>query len=115
MVGFIRDGGLVYGRPVRALPVVTRDTAGVGDSFHTDGHHTLGLTLRVVSVSGLSPSLTVTIEHSEDEATWRDHTSFSAMSTTGTQRLVVSGLDHFWRVAWDLSETIEFGLAGFIR
>lgn len=114
-MGFFRDGDRLHGRPAIPLPVASRTSGGNTRPFPTDGHSTLGLTLRVVSVSGIGASLTVTVQHSADEATWRDHTSFSAMDAAGSQRLIISALDHFWRVSWTLSGTFEFDLRGFLR
>ena len=112
---FFSKGRSHYGRPVLPVAVAARTTGGSSAAVQTKGFNTLGLTLDVLSVSGVSPSVTVTIQHSEDGATWRDHTAFPAVTAAGSRRLVVSGLDEFWRLSWTIAETVEFGVSGSVR
>lgn len=83
----------------------TRTGNGNGAPVAVGTHHTARLTLNVTAASGTSPSLTVTVQHSEDGTTWRSHTAFAAATGTGAQRLVISGLDQFLRVSWAITGT----------
>lgn len=112
---FFRQGRSHYGNPVVGAAVASRTGSGNSRAFPIKNNHTLSLTSRVVSLTGTAPSVTVTVQHSQDGSTWRDHTAFPAQSTAGTERLVLSGVDEYWRVSWSVTETVEFGVSGSVR
>lgn len=93
----------IHGESVMLVPAAARATAGTGGVIVTGDRATLRLTLDVTAVSGTGPSLTVTIEHSSDGATWSAHSSFAAVTAVGTARKVFSGLDRYVRTTWAIS------------
>lgn len=75
--------------------------------------HTLRLDLNVTAFTGTT--MTATIEHSPDNATWTAHPlgAFNAVTGTGSQRKVISGLDRYVRVTYSGTFTsFTHGLSG---
>lgn len=105
-MGYMRNlNEPIPGDPVTLVPSGTRTAAGSGPTLTVDLAHTLRMTLAVTAVSGTSPSLTVTVEHSENGSTWATHSSFAAATAVSSQRKVVSGLDRFVRCSWTVAGT----------
>jgi hypothetical protein len=62
--------------------------------------------LHITAVSGTTPSMTVTIEHSTNNSTWATLGSFSAATAIGSQILNVSGtVNRYVRAAYTISGT----------
>ena len=93
------------GTPVALVPPAARTANGSAPPLPVGESHTLRLNLAITAASGATPSLTVTIEHSEDGSGWVTHTAFAAATGPGTQRRVVSGLDRFVRCTWAITGT----------
>lgn len=65
------------------------------------------LRLTVSAVTGTNPTLTVTIEHSDDNSFFRAHSSFTTVATIGVQDLALAGLDRYVRVKWAITGTVS--------
>jgi len=62
--------------------------------------------LHITAVSGTTPSMTVTIEHSTNDSTWSTLGSFSPATAIGSQILTVSGtVNRYVRAAYTISGT----------
>lgn len=81
-------------------------TSGSGASRETD-RGVARLTLDVTAQSGDgSQTLDVTVETSEDDATWRTVGTFTQVgAATPSERLCFAGLDRFVRVSWTVGGT----------
>lgn len=87
---------------------VTETASGAGSGQETGAHRTLSLELAVTAVSGTSPSLTVTVETSNDNGNtdaWRTVASLPAQTAVGSVRQSFAGLDRWVRVAWTIAGT----------
>lgn len=63
-------------------------------------------TLHVTAVSGTSPTLDVTIQHSPDNSTWADLVSFSQTTASTSERVTVSGsVDRYVRESHTIGGT----------
>lgn len=105
----------VPGDPTTLVPAGTRTTAGSGPGVAVGEASTLRVDLAVTAVSGTTPSLTVVLEHSPDNATWSTHSTFTAATAAGTQRKVAAGLDRYIRCSWTITGTTPsatFSVAG---
>lgn len=103
------------GDPVTLVPSAARTTGGSGPVQAVGSASTLRVDLAVTAASGTTPALTVTLEHSPDGLSWTTHSTFTAMTTAGTQRKVTSGLDRFIRCSWAITGTtpsLTFAIAG---
>lgn len=104
------DGTFVYteGFAPAAIPSAARTTTGNGVAYETgDRVEVRGLVLDVTAMSGsASPTLTVNVQTSDDNATWRTLQSFTAVTASpANQHLSVGGLDRFLRFSWTISGT----------
>lgn len=113
----VRAGNQVVEGDAVVLQDGARTSSGAGAAVAVESHHTARLTLNVTAVSGTTPSLTVTIEHSPDGATWAAHPQgvFTSATAAGSQRKVLSGLDRFVRAAHAVTGTtpsFTFTVAG---
>jgi hypothetical protein len=74
------------------------------------------LQLHVLAVSGSdTPTLTVTLQTSPDETTWRTVGSFTAATAVAKPTMCFGGLDRYVRVIWTISGTdpsFSFEVAG---
>ena len=107
--------GPISGTAVELAPSAARTTSGNGTSLPTEDIQTLRLTLSVTAASGTTPSLTVTIQTSDDGSTWATVASFAAKTTTGSERKVFSGIDRFVRASWAITGTtpsLTFAVTG---
>jgi hypothetical protein len=107
----------VEGDAVMLHASAARTATGSGPTVAVGTHHTARLSLDVTAASGTSPSMTVTIEHSADGTTWVAHPqgAFTAVTASGSQRKVLSGLDRFVRAVWTITGTtpsFTFSVAG---
>lgn len=82
-----------------------RTASGSGSAVELGDRGTLRLDLAVTAASGTKPSLSVDIETSADGSTWRPMAGFTALATTGSQRISIGGLDRFARAVWTISGT----------
>lgn len=85
------DNGVDWGV---SLHPHTAETAGGSGSSVDHGSSTSNgavATLHVTAVSGTSPTLDVTIQHSPDNSTWADLVSFSQATAPSSERVAVSG------------------------
>lgn len=90
-------------------PLATRTATGNGSS-HDNGAATSNggvAYLHVTAASGTSPSLTVNVQHSTDNATWVDLITFTAVTAGNqAQRVAVSGtVNRYVRATWTISGT----------
>lgn len=111
----VRNGNVVIEGDAVVLHDGTRSANGSGVTIPVESHHTARLMLAVTAASGTTPSMTVTIEHSPDGATWAAHTAFPAVTAVGATRRVLSGLDRFIRATWSVTGTtpsFTFTVAG---
>jgi hypothetical protein len=102
---YFDTAGLREGEQVVLVPSGSYTADGDGAPHATGAAATLRLTLNVTAASGTGPTMTATVQHSEDGTTWRNHTSFAAATAVGTQRLVLSALDRFVRCSWTVGGT----------
>lgn len=93
------------GDPVTLVPDAARGTAGSGPGAAMGEAATLRVDLVVSAVSGTTPALTVTLEHSPDGQDWSTHSAFAAATAAGTQRKVAAGLDRYIRCSWNVTGT----------
>lgn len=103
------------GDPVTLVPAAARTAAGNAPGQSVGTATTLRVDLTVTAVSGTTPSLTVTLEHSADGVTWVTHSAFTAITAATTQRKVASGLDRYIRCSWAITGTtpnFTFSVAG---
>ena len=83
----------------------THTVTGNGTGVAVGDRGTLRLLLDVTAVSGTSPSLTVTVETSYDNVTWRSLGAFAAKTAVGTERKSFPGCDRYARVVRTISGT----------
>lgn len=105
MPSFGPDGAEIHGDPVTVVSSAARTANGTGGTIVAGDRDTLRLALAVTAASGGTPSLTVTVEHSGDGTTWSTHSSFTAVTTTGTTRKVFGGVDRYVRATWTITGT----------
>lgn len=77
--------------------------------------HTLRLDRQVTAASGTTPSMTVVIETSPDNATWSTLVTYTAATAPGTERKVMAALDRYVRARWTVTGTtpsFTWGLTG---
>ena len=104
---------LVY-TPITLLASSVQSTSGVGAMVDVGGNDTVRLDLDVSAASGTTPSLTVAIETSRDQITWRTAGAFAAVSAAGTSRRVLT-VDRWVRARWTISGTtpsLTIGVSG---
>lgn len=94
-----------------ASQTVTFNSAGLelGDKG------TVRLTLDVTAATGTSPTLDVTMETSQDNATWTSLGTFAQKTTTGSEFKIFSGCGRFVRAACTIGGTtpdFTFSIAG---
>lgn len=80
-------------------------------------HSSVDLLLTVTALSGTSPTLTVTVEHSSNaDGPWASAGAFSAVSAIGETTKTFTGLKRFVRAKWVLggsgTPTVTASLAG---
>ena len=113
---FFTDAGERAGEPITLVPSGTRTTNGSGPSAPTGPAHTARLTLRVTAAGGTTPSMTITLETSDDGAAWAAVGTFPAVTGTGNTRRVFSGLDRLIRASWAITggggQTFTFSIDG---
>jgi hypothetical protein len=80
-----------------------RTASGSGTGVELGDRSGIRLDLAVTAASGTKPSLQVDLETSSDNATWRPVGGFTALASTGTQRMSLGGLDRFVRAVWTIS------------
>lgn len=115
MTGMITEQGYREGEYVDLAPGAARTANGNGNPVAVGRNHTLRASLRVTAAAGTTPSLTVTLQTSEDGVTWRNLQAFAAATGVSTQRLAVSGLDRFVRASWAITGTtpsLTFAVGG---
>jgi hypothetical protein len=91
----------------------TADDASTG--VELGDRTTVRLLLDVTAASGTTPSLGVSIQTSHDGSTWREIGAFTALTTTGSQRISLGALDRYVRVVWTLGGTdpsFTFSISG---
>ncbi len=106
--------GVHYGDPV-TLAAGTVTAGGSGSPVSAGEWSAIRLTLAVTAASGGTPSMTVTVEHSQDAVTWVSLGSFAARTAAGSERKVFTGLDRYVRCTWAVSGTtpsFTFSVAG---
>lgn len=115
------DGTFVYteGFSPAAIPSAARTTSGNGVAYETgDRVEVRGLVLDVTAMTS-TPTLTVNVQTSDDNATWRTLASFTPVTAApANQHLSVGGLDRFLRFSWTItggtspSVTFSVGVLG---
>lgn len=111
----VKATGTYDGEPSVLAPAAVRGTNGAGAAVPVESAHTARLTLDVSAAGGGTPTMTVTVETSEDAASWRSVGAFPAVTAAGQQRRSFSGLDRFVRASWALggtTPTFTFAVAG---
>lgn len=103
------DGTYVYSEGLGAAVVTSaaRTTTGNGSSIETgDRVEVRGLVLDVTAASGTGPSLTVNVQTSDDNTSWRTLQSFTAVTAApANQHLSVGGMDRYLRFSWTITGT----------
>lgn len=100
------DGGVESG--ISLLDHASRTSSGDGSSHDSGSSSSDGAVahLHVTAVSGSSPTLDVTVQHSSDGSTWADLITFDQATTTDSQRKTVTGtVDQHLRVTWTIGGT----------
>jgi hypothetical protein len=98
------------GQYARTIPVDLGISGAKTATFQSAGlelgdQDTIRLDLTTTAVTGTTPSMTVTIETSKDNATWSTVAAFSAVTTVTSVRKVFSGCDRFVRANCAISGT----------
>jgi hypothetical protein len=98
------------GRYADTVPVTLHESAariasGNGSSVELGDRGVLRLLLDVTAASGTLPSLSVDVQTSYDGTTWRTVGGFTALATTGSERLSFAGCDRFVRASYAISGT----------
>jgi hypothetical protein len=110
--------GATYGDDFTLIPTGSVKTATFSTQGRAVGYiHTLRLQMNVSAVSGTTPSMTAQVETSPDNSTWTAHPQggFSAQTTTGSQRKIISALDRYVRITCTVTGTtpsFTFGITG---
>lgn len=78
--------------------VVTATGAVPNSSYELGDQGTLRLNAVATAVGGTTPSITLTLETSPDNATWTTVAAFAAVTANGTVRKIFTGLDRFVRL-----------------
>lgn len=105
-----RTYSTTLGRALRQRPVTLHASAamtatGSGTGVELGDSGTLILTLDVTAASGTTPSMTVSVETSEDNSTWRTLGSFTAKTAAGAERKSFPGVDQYARATWTITGT----------
>src|SRR3982751_3150389 len=95
----------IQGAGAALVPPAVRTAGGSGPAVQVWEAHTLRATLAVTAVGGTTPTLTVTLETSQDGTTWRSLGAFPVVTGVGTTRFSVSGLDNLVRASWAVAGT----------
>lgn len=113
---FFGPGGLVHGEQLILVPSGTRTANGSGVPAMAGDKTTARLTLDVTAASGTTPTMTVTVETSQDgSSSWTSVGSFAAATGVSSQRKTFAGLDNFLRATWTVGGTtpsFTFSVAG---
>jgi len=89
--------------------------SGAPVDLGADGDDTLRLRLLVTVISGTAPTLTVTIETSGDQTTWRAVGAFAPQIAPGITPDVFAPVDRYVRATWTVDGagfTATFAIAG---
>jgi phage gp36-like protein len=92
-----------------------RTATGSGSAVDLASATTADLRLLVSAVAGTSPTLDVSVQTSDDGATWQTLGSATRMVATGSQPLRLSGALRYVRAAWTIggtSPSFTFSLSG---
>lgn len=111
---------MAFELPISLLSSTTATGAGSGSSLDLGGVYTTAkLLLAVSAASGTTKSLVVTLETSEDGATWSTVGSFSTVTTAGQVVGIFPGCGRYIRASWTVTGTgtpsFTFSLAGVKR
>ncbi|MFF4547264.1 hypothetical protein ACFY1J_24060 [Streptomyces sp. NPDC001406] len=102
-MGYVKsDGTWVHGDPIGAVGAVQTGVTGAGNtgSAEVGGRATARLTLNVTAATGTTPSLTVNVQTSADNATWVTVGSFAAKTGVSSEAKAFAGLDRYIRAQW---------------
>jgi hypothetical protein len=84
----------------------TITATGNSTGVHQGRRGTGRFSLVVASIGGTSPSYTVTVQTSHDNATWNTAASFTAVTANGTSyTAAASAIDEYIRFSWTVSGT----------
>lgn len=79
-------------------------TAGGNGTTHTDAAGTSNGAAATLHVTACTGTLTVKVQHSTNNSTWTDLTTFTAATGATSQRVVVSGtVNRYLRASWTLT------------
>ena len=79
-------------------------TAGGTGATHTDAAGTSSGAAATLHVTACTGTLTVKVQHSTNNSTWTDLTTFTAATGATSQRVVVSGaVNRYLRASWTLT------------
>lgn len=114
-LGFGPNRLAIYGRRAVLAPSASRTTSTSGPELAMRDSETVRVTLNVTAV-GTPGTLDVDVETSPDGSSWTTADSFAQATGTGSERLVVSGLDRFVRANWTVGGggDFTFSVAGEI-
>lgn len=112
MLSFGAGNKEIYGEALTLVGSAARTTNGTGPTVAAGDNDTLRLVLDVTAVSGVGPSVTVTLEHSGDGTTWTTHSSFAAVTAVSATRKVFGGIDRYVRATWVIAASVTFSVAG---
>jgi hypothetical protein len=95
-------GGFVQTETIGVLGAAQTAVTGAGNTaaIEVGARHTLRLKLDVTVASGTTPSLTVNVQTSPDNASWYTAGSFAAKTAVSSENKAFSGLDRFVRLQW---------------
>lgn len=110
MMAATRTYSTTLGRALRQRPATlhasaARTATGSGTGVELGDSGALILTLDVTDASGTTPSMTVSVETSEDNSTWRTLGSFTAKTAAGAERKSFPGVDQYARATWTITGT----------
>lgn len=82
-----------------------RTVTGNSGALDASGFSMLAAFLNVTAASGTTPSMTVSVEESNDGSTWRAVGSFAAKTAVSNERKSFAIAEPFYRYVWTISGT----------
>lgn len=100
-----QNGGWADTEELTPAASSARIASDSGAGIEMGDRGTVRLLLDVTAASGTLPTLGVAIQTSHDGSTWRELGAFTGLTTTGSQRISLGGLDRYVRAVWTIGGT----------
>ncbi len=100
-------------------PSAARTTNGASDAFAVPGDRQLGVLLDVTAVGGTGPSVTVSLEWSDDRTTWYPSdpadTMGAAITAVGRRVKEFDVKAPYVRAVWTVVGSVTFDLVAYVN